>query len=302
MAIGTTATFPKELDKSIDKIFFDNYTEAPTEYDKIAKIVPSFSGSSIKESELSGIGPMRDLTEGDRIQYESLVEGNEKERFATEFGLGFQITQVMYEDDDRHGNIRVASKELSASAAYKRETKFFDLFNNGFATHVAWDGNYIFVAAGRTTLKGGYTNNNRPAVDVALSETAINAMIEYFKTTKGSSGRPIVINLNMLVVPTELSALAWQLHENKMSPGTMDNDLNTLKRDGTWSVHESRHLTSATAFFGLSGDHDMRFVWKRNITLGSSDDFETGNRLYKATGRFSTFCNNPIGCWGTTGA
>jgi hypothetical protein len=297
MAVGTTKTFPKELDKSIDNIFFQEYNEAPTEFDKIAKIVPSYEGGNIKESELSGIGAMRTKGEGDRIQYDYLIEGNEVNRTAATYALGFQVTQEMIEDD-YHKNILAASGELGKSAAYKRETVFWDLFNNGFATHTAWDSNYIWISSGRTTLKSGDAMNNRPSTDAALSETTLQAAFEYFQTVKNSSGRPVPMKLNMLIIPITLQWTGWNLKNVDGKPGSMDNDLNTLKSQGDWGIHVSQHLTDSDNWFAISGDHDFRYAWKRNITLENSDDFETKNRLYSATMRFMCFCNNPLGTYG----
>ena len=304
MAVGTTKSFPKELDKAIDDIFFNNYSEAPAEFDQTADVIPTFEGKEIRESELSGIESMRTVPEGHGVQFATLEEGNEVGRTPTQYGLGFQITQNMWEDDGRHKNIRNASKELALSAAYKRETVFFDLLNSGFTTHLAWDGNYLYVASGRTVLNGGATMNNRPSSDAELSETSLNAAIEYYMKAKGSSGRPINIMMNLLVVPIELDKVAWQLFNNVNSPGTMDNDLNTLKRNGKWKPMTCRHLTSSTAWFTFSGEKELRpkFAWKRNITLQNKDDFHTGNRLYKATMRFMAYLNNPTGTYGTTGA
>lgn len=302
MSVGTTKSFPKELDKSIDKIHFMEYSEAPTEFDKIAHIIPSFEGSSIKESQLSGIEALQTVAEGARIRFATLVEANEVEREPTQYGLGYQVTQNMWEDDTRWGNIKNGAKELAASAAYKRETVFWDLFNNGFTVHLAWDGNYIWVASGRTVPNGGQTMNNRPGVDAALSTTSLNAAMEYYKKAKGSSGRPIAIKMNLLVVPIELGSTAWQLNENVNKVASMDNDLNILKRDGKWGVHESKHLTSSTAWYTVSADHDFRFAWKRNTAFANQDDFETGNRLYKVTQRFMVFSNDPTGTYATTGA
>lgn len=303
MSVGTTKSFPKELDKRIDEIFFNNYTEAPAMFAMVAKVIPSFEGKEIRTSELSGIGAMRKIDEGKGPHYDSIIEGNEVGHEPTQYGLGFQITQNMWEDDGRHGNIRVASKELALSAAYKRETSFWDLFNNGFATHTAWDGNYIFTSSGRTVLKGSATNNNRPSDDAELSETSLNAANEYYMKATGSSGRPIDIMMNILLVPVELDKVAWQLYQNTNSPGTMDNDLNTLKRLGRWKPMTVRHLTSSTAWFTMTGDEDLRprFAWKRNIVLDNWDDKDTGNRFYKATMRFMTYVENPIGLYGTTG-
>ena len=82
----------------------------------------------------------------------------------------------------------------------------------------------------------------------------------------------------------------------------MDNNINTIKDRGGLSLIISRHLTSDTAFFVLSKDHDFKFRWYDDIALQSTDDFQTGNAMYKATERFSVFCNNFIGAYGNLGA
>lgn len=302
MSLGTTVSLTKEYDPSIYKIFFnDTYKPAKREYTSIAKVMPAPAGKSYKESELSGLGAFVEKPEGKGITFLHPAEGNEVTRTYTTYAGGFQITEEANEDD-YHGNWKKMPAELAKGAVHKQETVFWDLFNSGFATHTAWDGQYIFDASGRTVLLTSAAQNNRPSVDASLSETALQAAFEYFYGLVDSSGRPIDMSGDILLIPKELIWSANVLTKTQAKPGAMDNDINTIKDYTTLKVMPCRYLTSTTAWFLLSRDFDARFLWKRNVKLQSADDFSTGNALYKATERFTCFVNNPIGGYGTTGA
>lgn len=300
MSIASRAGFPKHLDGDINRIFFNEYKAYAKEYDKIAKIVPAPAGDHFTEAELSSIGAVREKAEGTAIEFATPVEGNEVTRRYTAFGLAIQITFEMMQDD-LFKNFMKLPAELGKSAAYKCETAFFDLFNSGFSVHEAWDGNEIFEDSARTTLLSGESLNN--AISAAsLSETSLMAMFEYFDSTIDTAGRPVTCTPRTLLVPTALRGQANVLLKTANKPGSMDNDINTVRDYGGWGIHISRHLTSATAYFVLSDEHDFRFMWKNPVQLEAGDDLLTKNAIWALYMRFATFCNNPIGACGNAGA
>ena len=142
MGVATTTAFTKHLDGDINKILMDSYLQYPTQYDKIARSQKAPPGGHYTEAQLSSLGALREKPEGTAIVFDTPVEGNEIERTYKNFGLGFQITEEMLQDDLQR-NFMKMPRELGKSAAYKRETQFFDLFNNGYDTHLAWDSNEI---------------------------------------------------------------------------------------------------------------------------------------------------------------
>lgn len=302
MALASTKNLVYQTNKTIDKMIFDQLRMNPSEWDKIANVVPTFRGAAYTEAEISGLGALQQLNEGQPISYDNPVERAPVNRTATMYALGFQYTLISIQDE-LFGKIKKMAKSLGRSAAVKPDTVFWDLFNNGFGTHTAIDGNFIFVASGRTTLKSGDAQNNRPSSDAALSQTTLESGIDYFNSIKTPEGFPAFIKPKYLIVPATGST-AWQadvLMGTAKKPGSMDNDINTVNNQGL-QVFKSRYLTSSTAWFLVGDMHDFNLSWKMKTTHSNTDDFQTGNFLHRVMQRFAVWCNDPTGCYGTTGA
>lgn len=304
MAITNTAVFGYSLDGDMNDIFFDEYALAPREFDKIAKVQSAPAGNHYTESELSPLGQLLEIPEGTGVTFDIPEQGHSKTIYYTKYGLGFQITQEMYKDD-LFGNFKKMPRKLAKSASQKPEVEFFDLFNNGFGTHTSWDGQYIFDTD-HTTLKSGDTIANEPTTASSLSETSLQAGFEYYDTLVDEAGNPLVVRPNKLLVPTELKYTAMKLRANQGQIGTANNDLNIVAADNdfvdTYSIHVSRYLTSSTAWFLLSDEHDFRFFWKEQAAMESADDFYTGNALFKVVMRFVPFVMDYKGAYGNSGA
>lgn len=300
MGVSNTQDHTKHLDKSIDKIFFQNYKDQPPYVKKVANYINlgDHQGSEYKIAQLSSVGNMRTKTEGEAITFDELVEGNQAALSPTEYHLGLQFTRRLLKDDI-FKNFMKAPAELGKSARYKQDTQFWDLFNSGFATHTAWDGGYIFASSGRTTLKSGDSMNN--ATTAALSATSLQAALQYGKTAKNTAGRFMKLTPWLLVVPP---ALDWKAKELEMTPkkvDSMDNNINTVQGEG-WRRLMVPHLSSSTAWFLLFKEHDFTFMWREPVMTESMDDFHTGNYLYKVYCAFGVKCFDPVGGYGSTGA
>lgn len=304
MAITNTKVFGKHLDADISNIFFDDFATSPSEYDKIAKVSPAPAGNHLTEAELSPLGALKEIPEGTGVTFDLPVEGHEKTVYYTKYGLGFQITQEMMKDD-LTGNFKKMPTKLAKSAAYKRETVFWNLFNTGFTSELAWDGQYVFDSD-HVTMKSGKTIANKPGTAGSLSETTLQAAFEYFDTLVDEAGMPLDFDgPKILVVPTQLRYTAYKLMNTLNKLGSMNNDINVMAPGNdyvNYSLHVSRYLTSATGWFLLSPMHDFRFITKEDATLESSDDFYTGNALFKVTMRFACSVFDYKGAYGNAGA
>lgn len=304
MAITNTKVFGKHLDGDISKIFFDEYITAPSEFDKVAKVAQAPAGNHMTEAELSPLGVLHEIPEGTGVTFDLPVEGHEKTVYYKKYGLGFQITEEMMKDD-LFGNFKKMPEKLAKSAAYKRETVFWNLFNTGFTVETSWDGQYVFDTD-HTTMKGGNTIANKPTTASSLSETTLQAAFEYFDTLVDEAGMPLDFDgPKVLVVPTQLRYTANKLMATLGKLGSANNDINVMAPGNdyvSYSLHVGRFLTSSTAWFLLSPMHDFRFLWKDEARMESADDFYTGNALFKVAMRFACSVFDYKGAYGNAGA
>jgi len=305
MAIANTDVFGNHLDKDVDQIFFDDYAMVEPLALQIAHVMPAPPGNHFIAAELSPFGPLKAIDEGDAVTFDVPVEGHKKTVYYSEYGLGFTITKHMYRDD-LTGNWKRAPSKLSKSAKDNVESKFFDLFNNGFGTHTAWDEQYVFDTD-HSTLYSGETITNDPTA-ASLTETTLRAMFEYFEDLIDEAGMPIPMHgPKTLLVPTELMWTANQLLQSTQLVGSANNDLNMVNPQYNviqqWRVVHSPYLTSSTAYFLLDNEnHGFHFMWKDPLELKSADDFYTDSALFKVTQRYATFVLDYKGQVGNSGA
>jgi hypothetical protein len=302
MSLIYRASNPNELDKRIDKITSDAMTKTPSEYEKIFKSAQGAAGDYFTESEISGLGPLREIGEGQRVEYDSPEEGNKYTRTYKEFGLGMGITFQAIKDGIFR-NLEKAAKSMGKSAITTINTEAFDLFNSGFTTQLAADGQAIFSS--HTTLKSGDTIDNA-LTGADLAETSLQALFEYFDGLVDHAGNKDPLNLKHVVVPIGERFNVMKLWSGDRVLGSNNNDyLTTNPKFGVmsgWQPIVSRYLTDADAFFGLSEDHDFRIAWKEKPYMMMEEDFDTRIKKYQMLTRFLPYCNIYRGVAGNPGA
>jgi len=327
MAIMNTRDFPKQLDRDVDKMFFDEYTRYPSMYEKLFEIENFPSGGKYSVATLSGLGALQTLAEGAGVAFDEAAEGNAKEVTPEEFGLAVQITRNMMEDD-HHGKVKQLAQRLAHSANHRKELEAADVFINGndSTKQTAYDGKALF-ANDHTTLKSGDTIDN--LATAALSETSLQAAFDYFNELVDEQGFPIVAKPKYLVVPTNLR---WMAKRLKMQDGgitPLDGSSGTIEYDGStgmsssgnmsgndmttnpangyvddWQVAVWRYLDASLGGddnnWYLCGDvsDTLKYLWQRKATLESGDDFLTGSALFKLTMRLRAAAFNYRGIYG----
>lgn len=292
MATAQRGLFPLQMDRDIVDMFMDRLSTSYSEYEGVAKEKPFPKGRFYSAAEISGLGPVAEIGEGGRPEYDVPAEGNNKSVEAVKYGLGYMITEEM-RDDDYHGKILEPAGTLAASAKDKVNELFFSLFNDGDDTHTSWDGAYVFADT-HTRLKGGANVDNKGAA--ALSETALQAAFEAYDNMEDESGRKINIQGDLLLVPTALRWMAGRLANqfggistSGTAPNMSGNLMTVNPEHGIvpgWSYKVCKYLTVATNWFFISkADHQALLLWKKKITLQNADDFQTDTRMYKVTFR-----------------
>ena len=298
-SVAVSGGFSQLLTKDYEHVFYDEFGKLAPEWSQVAKI-SNADGHSIKKGEMAGLGRFQAKTEGDALSFDVPKQGNEKEVTFTEFELGFQVTRPMWEDD-RTGHMKEVARDMGKSAGYTLELEFWDLFNNAFVNtyNAALDGFALCHTVHAYVNYPGNTYNNDPTA-ASFSETTFQAFLDYFEGVKNERGIPVKATPHLLIIPQDLRWIAERLLMSELRPGTGDNDTNVFKGKVQYLV--SHYLTSTTAFFMITPEHDLQHIWRRKLTFESYDDFNSGNALFKGSMRFTDDFWNPRMVIGNSGA
>jgi len=295
-------------------IQWNDLLQAESEFDKVFNIEASDSAYE-DEIEYAGGGPMVEKPESEAINYTALIEGPSVRFMHSTFALGVRASFELIEDD-KYNLIRQAPKTLTRSANFRKEQDCANIFNLGFTTVTSNDGVSLFNSAhpllggaAATTLGPGVsgiiasagTYPNRPATDMDISQTSLQLGIRHFERLIDAVGFPVALRPAYLWIPPELIFVAIEYLASPNRPGTANNEVNALLRQGL-QFQVGKYLTSPTAW-GLLCEkqfHQLKFFDRKPLTEDYSDDFDTLSVKNIAYCRYSVGAASWLGTWGTT--
>jgi len=92
---GTTrANFGDLLEPGFRKIFFDQFSQLPTVYDKVFNVMTS-SRQQEYDSSVTGFGTLVATSEGAPLTYEDPLQGYDTSYVHTKYAKGFKVTREM---------------------------------------------------------------------------------------------------------------------------------------------------------------------------------------------------------------
>jgi hypothetical protein len=195
--------------------------------------------------------------------------------------------------------------------AYTKQVKAASVLNNGFSRNFLGGDNVSLFgtnSAGSVAnhpLVSGGTNANRPATNVDLNETSLEAAVIQIAAWTDERGMLIAAKPRKLIIPPSLMFVAKRLLETELRVGTTDNDINALKAMGSIPEgHTVNHfLVDPDAWFLMTDvPNGLKHFVRTPMATGMDGDFDTGNVRYKARERYSFGWSDPLGIWGSAGS
>lgn len=283
----------------LKKVYFMEYAAHRELYSVIFNMETSTRGFE-DFVKVSGLGRMTQLGEGESIFYDRAVEGDRITAGHAMFGLGFQISRVLY-DDEQYGIMKRMSEALARSTRYEQEVRAFALFNDAQAgaTFTGFDGNPLLHNS-HTLLNSASTMDNRIQADLSIS--SIEAAVDLFATVVDESNMNIAIEPKVLLVPAQNRWQASVLLESEYSPEDANNAINPVKDVGL-SWFASPFITDTDCWFILSDkrDHDLSFYWRLRPEVDDTEDFDTKGLKFSSIQRFLVHFNEFRGVVGSMG-
>lgn len=251
---------------------------------------------------ISGFGPLAPKGELEStILDEPLKLGGVRFVHRT-FALGFEISEEMREDD-QYNVMQDLAGDLGRSSRYTAELYGHDVINNGFSAtkYVGRDGQALFSTTHPVRGTGG-VGSNRPAVDVDLSQPALEAAWSSFQSQVDDRGMPIEMQPVVLLVHPDQVLFARRLIETSAYPGGNNNDINPLQ--GAFRIISSPYLTDRDAWYILAAPNetDLRFYWRRKPDTRTWDDPDSEGTIHKISQRHSTGFGDWRGTYASPGA
>jgi len=288
-----TSGFAHLLAPGQRKVWFEAFQERPTEYTSVCNIETS-SRAYETDLRVAGLGGVVEKPEGTATQYVEAVQGGQKTYTHLSYGLGYRITQEMY-DDDLYRVMNRMGKALARAVSNAIEVLGFSVLNHAFdaspaAAYQGFDGLALCHTA--HTMLGGATQANRPT-DIAFSMTAIRDSVLRFENWDDELGLPILLKPKKFVIDPSNKWAAREILGSGFKPYTANNEVNALMDEDL--SYQVVHYLAGTGYWylmsngGLQGGvgHDINFFWRKKPVHSADDDFDTGDMKVKVFFRAS---------------
>jgi phage major head subunit gpT-like protein len=261
------------------------------------------------DSSMSGISDLDEIPEGDNITYEDRTQGYDVTYTHRKFGKGIAVTEELW-DDDQHGQIRKAARDLGRARVRHSEKLAADIFNygttaggGGKATFTSGDAKALF-ATDHPRTDGGTAQSNLSTAD--LAEDALEAAMLQMAATVDDKGQGVVVQPTTLLVPRALEKEARILLDSMQRTGTANNDINPYKGALdliVWDYLGTSFGGSDTAWYLIDRNvAGLNWFWrKRPVTKGPEEDFDSGAKKWKLTYRASVGFSDWRGVFASTG-
>jgi phage major head subunit gpT-like protein len=281
---------------------FNKYRERPEIYRLITNVKDSTRAFE-EDFAHAGFGPLAPKGELESTIMDEPIKIGGVRFIHKTFALGFEISEEMREDD-QYGLMLDLASDLGRSSRFTAELYGHDVYNNGFtaAKYVGRDGKPLFALDHPVKGTGGL-GANRPAVDVDLSQAALEAAWANFQAQVDDRGMPIDMQPAVLMVHPSNELFARRLLESSGYTGANLNDINPLYNMNIRIV-SSPYFTDLDAWFLMAPmtEIDIRFYWRRKPDTRTWDDDDAEGTIHKISQRHSVGFGDWRGAYGSVGA
>lgn len=295
---ATRGAFAQLLAPALYSVIYEDLEMQPEEYSQLFNIYPSTR--AYEEDQLvAGLGSVPKMPEGQKLTMDEPIQGGSIRYTHESFGLGFQVTRQMW-DDDQYGIMRRVSGDFAGGIRQTVEATFAGVLNNAFSSTKTVDGETLCNTA--HPLLGGGTYSNRSATDGAFSITILQEIIQLFEKMVNERGLLKRMIPEEVWIPVDLQFTAGEVLHSSYKPYTGNNEVNTMQ--GRLAPRVNHYFTSSTAFWITSrrASTTLKGYWRQQPQFDSQDDFFTKGANFSVFFRFSAGVTYWHGIAGSNGA
>lgn len=296
---ATRGAFANLLATGLLSVIYDDLQMHPEEFSQFFNVYSSTQ--AYEEDQLvAGLGAVPEKPEGEVIKLDEPILGGNLRYTHKSYGLGFQVTIEMW-DDDKYGIMRKVSQDFAGSIRQTVEAVAAAVISNGFTSTKTIDGETLFNTA--HPLLGGSTYSNRAATDVALSIGGLQEIIKLFEKMVNERGLLRRMIPEELWISVDQQFVAGEILNSQYKPYVgANNEVNVMQ--GRLSPIINHYFSSSTAWFVASRktEQTLKFFWRRQPSFDSQDDYLTKGASFSTYFRFCAGVTYWHGLAGSNGA
>lgn len=302
MAVITTGSHPKALWPGVRKFVMGEYSEHPTEYDKVFDMQSSKMAYE-EDVETTGFGLAQIKSEGAAVAYDTHSQGFTKRYTHVAYAKGYIVTREELDDNQYKSRSFKRGKALAFSFRTTKEIVAANVLNRAFSNSYLGGDAKELIATDHPTLAGNQSNELSVAAD--LSEAALEDMLTQIMEAKNSRGLQIAIRGDKLIVPPALAFTAERILKSSLQNDTADNAINAIRSMGLLrgGVMVNHYLTDNDAWFIKTDAPDGLLGFQRTpFEFTQDNDFDTENAKAKGYERYTFGWTDWRGLFGSEGA
>jgi hypothetical protein len=273
--------FSQLLAPGLFSVIYEDLEMHPEEYSQIFNVYPTTK--SYEEDQLvAGLAAVPTKPEGEPIKYDNAIQGGSIRYQPVSYGLGFQVTREMW-DDDQYGIMRKVSQDFAGSIRQTLESNAIAVLVNSFTTTTSIDGGTLI---GSHNLLGGGSYSNASATNMAFSVSGIQEQLLIFEKMVNERGLIKRATPTQVLIPVDLQFKAQEILHSSYKPYSGTNEVNSVQ--GRLTPMVNHYLSSITAWWVLSEkmNHTLKYFWRTQPEFDNQDDFQTKGASFSTFFRF----------------
>jgi hypothetical protein len=281
------------------KVWADEFKEQTNIGKMLVNVQKAPKRGYVDELDYATLGAAVVKPEGGAVTYVDATPGSAKRYLFDVYGLGFRVTEEMY-DDELYGVFgSKMTKALARSIRNNIELVQHAPYNNAFSTsYVGFRAGESLCSTSHTYISGTAASNRN---DVDFNLLALQAALEHFETLTEESGMPAMFEPDFVLHTPGDQWAVEQVLKAQYLPGTNQNDPNVVATRGLRPI-KSRFLSDADSWFVVCKEHDVNYKERKAASFTSQDDFDTGDSKHRGTVRHTSGFGKWQGVWGSAGA
>jgi hypothetical protein len=272
---STRGAFSQLLAPGLMSVIYNELSMHPEEYSQLFNVLPT-SRAYEEDQLIAGLGAVPAKPEGQQFYQDQPIQGGSYRYTVASFGLAFQVTREMW-DDDQYSIMKKVSTDFAGSIRQTIEVNAAGVLINSFssasAPTITVDGVSLINTA--HPLLGGGTYSNASATNVAFSVTGVQEAILIFEKTVNERGLLKRMVPSEAWGPVDIQFIMQEVLHSSYKPYSGNNEVNSVQ--GRLIPKCNHYLSSTTAWWATAekSGHTLKFFWRTQPEFDRWDDNNT---------------------------